>query len=88
MTSQGKLGLEELEKGRYALDALGYSCPYPEVLTRRALKTLSSGDVLEVVTDNVPSFDTILSAAEKLGCTVLETTDVDKTSRKIIIKKG
>jgi len=78
--------LEALGDGRYYLDACGYACPYPEVLTKRAIEALSPGDILEAATDNVPSFETMPAAAEKLGCDVLKTINVDETVRKFIIE--
>jgi tRNA 2-thiouridine synthesizing protein A len=50
------------------VDARGYSCPQPVILTRNAIKT---GDFpIEVLVETVTSRENVRRAAEKLGCTV------------------
>ena len=83
-----RISLKPIEKGRYSLDARGYTCPYPEIFARRALGNLAPGDVLEFIIDNVPSCETVPAAAEELGHKVLEVTKIDETSWKITIKKS
>lgn len=83
-----KVSLTPIEKGRYMMNARGYTCPYPELFARRALESLSPGDVLEFVIDNVPSCETVPAVAEELGHRVLEVKKIDETSWKITIKKS
>jgi tRNA 2-thiouridine synthesizing protein A len=83
-----KVSLKPVGKGRYTMDARGYTCPYPELFARRALETLSSGDVLEFVIDNVPSCETVPAAAEELGHRVLKVSKVDEVTWKIVIRKS
>ncbi|MBS7281624.1 MAG: hypothetical protein KIH09_17570, partial [Candidatus Freyarchaeota archaeon] len=35
-----KVSLKPTGKGRYTMDAKGYTCPYPELFARRALEKL------------------------------------------------
>jgi tRNA 2-thiouridine synthesizing protein A len=83
-----KVSLKPAGKGRYTMNARGYTCPYPELFARRALEKLASGDVLEFIIDNVPSCETVPAAAEELGHKVLEVSKIDETTWKIIIKKS
>jgi tRNA 2-thiouridine synthesizing protein A len=83
-----KVSLKPVGKGRYVMDARGYTCPYPELFARRALETLASGDVLEFVIDNVPSCETVPAAAEELGHRVLGVTKIGETTWKIVIQKS
>lgn len=82
------MSLKPVKKGRYTMDARGYTCPYPELFARRALKALASNDILEFITDNVPSCETVPAAVEELGHKVLEVSKIDETTWKIIIKKS
>lgn len=61
------------------VDVLGRVCPYPLVMTKKALEKLQSGAVLKVVTDAPASAeDTIPRFCEKQGysmeCIKLEDT--------------
>lgn len=51
--------------GVYEIDARGYSCPYPEVLTREAVGELDSGKVLRILLDNRPSTQTVPDSLEE-----------------------
>ncbi len=83
-----KVGLKLVEKGRYTMNARGYTCPYPELFVRRALDKLAPGDVLEFIIDNAPSCETVPAAAEELGHKVSEVTKIDEVSWKITVKKS
>jgi tRNA 2-thiouridine synthesizing protein A len=51
----------------HAVDARGFSCPQPVILTRNAIK---AGDFpIEVLVETVTSRENVRRAAEKLGCT-------------------
>lgn len=82
-----KVDLKPAGKGRYTMDARGYTCPYPELFARRALGAMAPGDVLEFVLDNMPSCETVPAAAKELGHKVLEVTKIDETTWKIVISK-
>jgi tRNA 2-thiouridine synthesizing protein A len=52
----------------HIVDARGFSCPQPVILTRNAIK---AGDFpIEVLVETVTSRENVRRAAEKLGCTV------------------
>jgi len=88
MVPKGKVALKQVDKGRYVMDVRGYTCPYPEVLARRALNAITPGDVFEITLDNAPSCETIPAAAEELKHKVLEVTKLDPTTWKIVIQKS
>ncbi len=71
---------------RYTIDVSGGVCPFPQLLTLRALSQLGSGDILEVKLDNPPSVKDIPPALEKKGYKVSEVSSVDKGIWKIIIQ--
>jgi len=50
------------------VDARGFSCPQPVILTRRAIQ---AGEFpIEVLVETVTSRENVRRAAEKLGCQV------------------
>jgi tRNA 2-thiouridine synthesizing protein A len=50
------------------IDARGFSCPQPVILTRNAIQT---GEFpIEVLVETVTSRENVRRAAKKLGCTV------------------
>jgi tRNA 2-thiouridine synthesizing protein A len=52
----------------HTVDARGFSCPQPVIMTRSAIK---AGDFpIEVLVETVTSRENVRRAAEKLGCTV------------------
>ena len=40
---------EELGSGQFQLDVCGYSCPHPQMYTKKALEKMSNGDVLTLI---------------------------------------
>ena len=76
---------------RTTLDLTGLKCPMPALMTEKALKTLSPGDVLEVHCTDPLSVINIPSLVQKTGDTV-ELTErselrivfvIEKTNRSI-----
>jgi tRNA 2-thiouridine synthesizing protein A len=51
--------LRRLEPNRYQLDLRGYTCPYPQLYTARALKEIEKDAILEILIDNPPSRETV-----------------------------
>lgn len=49
------------------LDVRGEICPYPMMKAVEALKKLSDGDILEVITDHAPALETIPTQGARLG---------------------
>jgi tRNA 2-thiouridine synthesizing protein A len=52
----------------HTVDARGFSCPQPVIMTRNAIQ--SGGFPVEVLVETVTSRENVRRAAEKLGCTV------------------
>ena len=70
------------------LDVLGRVCPYPLVLTKKAMEKLNSGDVLKVLCDAPASAeDSLPKFCEKQNFT-LEVEKVGDASWEIFIQKG
>lgn len=51
------------------LDVRGEICPYPMLKAVEAMKRLSDGDVLQVITDHAPALESIPTQAKRLGFT-------------------
>jgi tRNA 2-thiouridine synthesizing protein A len=51
--------LKKVAYDRYVLDVRGYTCPYPQLFLAKALKSVEKNSVVEVLTDNPPSLDTL-----------------------------
>jgi tRNA 2-thiouridine synthesizing protein A len=51
--------LKKVADDRYVLDVRGYTCPYPQLFLAKALKSVEKNSVVEVLTDNPPSLDTL-----------------------------
>jgi tRNA 2-thiouridine synthesizing protein A len=78
--------LQKVGERRYLLDVRGQVCPYPELLTLRAVKSLSSGDILEVITDNPPSVRDAPLTLKERGYKVDEPTSLEKGGWKLTVK--
>ncbi len=71
------------------LDVLGRVCPYPLVLTKKALEKMASGGVLKVITDAPASAeDSIPRFAEKQGYELESVKLEDKGYWELYIKKS
>lgn len=73
--------------GKYILDARGYACPYPQVLTLRALKEVSPGSIIEVIVDNPLSRQNVPNAVKKAGHEVVDLIDENGHWRIVIRKR-
>jgi len=70
------------------LDTLGRVCPYPLLLTKKALEKLGSGQTLKVLCDAPASAeDSIPRYAEKQGYTLESVKLEDKAMWELYIKK-
>ncbi len=78
--------LKKVDEKNYSLDLRGGVCPYPQLLTLRALKWLNSGDTLEVTLDNPPSVRDIPPALENKNYKVSGVSKVDKNVWKIVVR--
>jgi TusA-related sulfurtransferase len=70
------------------LDVRGEICPYPDIKTRKKLKQMKPGEVLEVLTDYPLSVERIPRNVEKEGHKVLSINRVDGPTHRILIQVG
>lgn len=71
------------------VDTTGQACPVPVLLTRRGLKKIDAGQVLEVIGDFFPAKKNIADYAEKHGHEVVGIIEPDGNGiYKIYIRKG
>lgn len=70
------------------LDVRGEICPYPDIKTRKKLKQMKPGQVLEVLTDYPLSVERIPRNVEKEGHKVLKIERVDGPTHQIFIQVG
>ncbi|HET7317657.1 MAG TPA: sulfurtransferase TusA family protein [Nitrospirota bacterium] len=76
------------EAPKETLDTLGRVCPYPLLLTKKALEKLGSGQTLKVLCDAPASAeDSIPRYAEKQGYTFESVKIEDKGMWELYIKK-
>ena len=68
------------------LDVMGEVCPVPDVETKRAMKKMNSGEILEVLIDYPMSKERIPEAVKKMGNEVLEIEETGNSEWKIYIK--
>jgi TusA-related sulfurtransferase len=69
-----------------SLDVMGEVCPVPDVETKRALKKMKAGEILEVLVDYSMSKERIPETVQKMGHEVLEVEEVGTSEWKIYIK--
>ena len=65
------------------LDVKGRACPMPILLIKRKLESVQSGQILEVIGDCGPAFDSVQKWAKNAGHEVLEAS---KTENEFNIK--
>ena len=77
---------EKLTDGEYKLDVTGYTCPHPQMYTKKALEKMGSGDVLTLVFDNPSSGESIISMLETAGNDLFNRDDAGGTFTWMIRK--
>lgn len=70
------------------LDTRGLSCPMPLLKTKKALKGLKAGQVLEVWGSDPGSKNDIPDFCKKGGNELIEMTDTDEGYSRYRIRKG
>ncbi len=68
------------------LDVRGEVCPVPDVETKRALKKMKKGEILEVLIDYPLSKERIPANSEKAGHKVLSIEEIGPSEWKIRIE--
>lgn len=71
----------------FSLDLKGEVCPYPSIITLKALKELKSGQVLEVVSDCSAALHNIPLDVQKIGAKVVLTQQISNDIRFLIKKE-
>jgi len=77
--------LQKIGENRHSLDVRGMVCPYPQILTLRALNNISPESVLEVLLDNPPSVKDIPPVLKEKKYAV-KVSVLDKGTWKIVVK--
>ncbi len=68
------------------LDCSGEVCPYPDVKTKRKVKKMNSGEVLEILIDYPLSAERIPETMKSLGHTVLSVEKPGDSSWRILVQ--
>lgn len=68
------------------VDCLGCSCPRPQLMTKKAMAEVGSGEVIEVVLDNPSSVEALPPMCDELNATHLETIK-DSADWRVYIRK-
>jgi tRNA 2-thiouridine synthesizing protein A len=79
--------LEKVGERSFRLDVRGMVCPYPTLYTLRALGEVDEGAELEVITDSLPSCQTVPKAAAERGHEVIGVEKLDAALWKIRIRR-
>ncbi len=74
-------------KPNYTLDVRGEVCPVPDVETKRKLKTMQSGEILEVLIDYPLSKERIPQGVKEVGGEVLAIEEIGPSEWRILVKK-
>lgn len=59
----------------WKLDVCGYTCPHPQMYTKKALQKMASGDVLTLLFDNPSSGESIMAMCETDGDELIERSE-------------
>ena len=87
MVNGEKFALKPAGEKKYTIDMRGLTCPYPEILARRALSAVATGESVEITLDNVPSVENIPAAAEEMKHEVIEVKKIGERDWRIVIRK-
>ncbi|MEJ2592295.1 MAG: sulfurtransferase TusA family protein [Candidatus Thiodiazotropha sp.] len=69
------------------IDCIGASCPRPQMLAIKALEQVGEGEIIELISDNPSSVESLGSLMEVLGSTHAATIK-EKTQWRIYLRKG
>lgn len=69
------------------LDARGLKCPMPIVKTAQAIKTIASGELLEVLTTDPGAVADFAAWSRTTGNTLVEQTVADNVYRFVLRRK-
>ncbi len=69
------------------VDCLGMVCPKPQLLTKKALKEMKSGEVAEILIDNPASVEAVPGVIKKSGGKLLAKIKEGKTFKLYVRKE-
>jgi tRNA 2-thiouridine synthesizing protein A len=70
------------------LDAKGLSCPLPILKARKALRSMSAGQTLEVLSNDPAAPDSFTDFCTSAGHELLECINLEGNTFRIVIKRG
>ena len=68
------------------VDCTGYSCPRPQMMTKKAVNGAQTNDVVEIIVDNPSSMEAVPPMGPQIGTTHLETK-TENNSWRIYFRK-
>lgn len=68
------------------LNAMGLVCPLPAAETRKLLKTMQAGDILDVKGDFSLAIENVIRMAKKMGGKILEKESAENFFHVVIRK--
>ncbi|CAG0911608.1 unnamed protein product [Cyprideis torosa] len=71
---------DQVSPGQYTLDVCGYTCPHPQMYTKKALQKMNDGDVLTLIFDNPSSGESIAAMCENEGNELFEKDETGSSS--------
>ncbi len=83
-----EIKIESIAPNKYRLDLKGYTCPYPQIYTLKALSNLKTGDRLEVIVDNPTSRDNVSAVVTSKGNKLIGVWNIGYGAWKIVIEKS
>lgn len=83
---QANLGDGRVVRVARQVDCRGDSCPRPQLMTKKAVGEVGSGEVVEVLVDNPTSVEALPPMCDKLNATHIETIK-DPDCWRVYIKK-
>ncbi len=69
------------------LDCRGEVCPYPDVKSKRKVKKLKEGEVLEILIDYPLSAERIPETVKGMGSEVISVEKLGDSEWKILVRK-
>ena len=90
-TNAGPVGQATLSDGTVvslakSVDCIGDSCPRPQLMTKKAVSQVGSGEVVEVLVDNPSSVEALPPMCDEMGAKHLETVQ-EARCWKVYIQK-
>jgi len=68
------------------VDCIGDSCPRPQLMTKKAVGKIATGEVIEVLVDNPSSVEALPPMCDEINATHLETVKGER-SWQVYIRK-